>query len=299
MFAWPPAPLDCGLAEMDTIVLTCLAVVLGAGLCAVGWSLLGVRLFPGTQQAITNVIARSHNLALWVTGALAVALVVQLVTGWVVAAIWVFAGICSIPLTRRTDTSPDVEIDRVEAIATWADQVRDTLAASAGIQQALIATAQRPPQAIQAELTRFSFYAGRDLPAALRRLGADLAHPAADMVIAGLLAAIELDAGRVGDLLMRLTESIRAEASMRVRVEVSRSRIRTSWRIVAAAISATMMVIIAFGRGLTSAYSSLAGQLWLALVGLVVVVSIVTSKRLARIPQPARFVSRERLEALT
>lgn len=284
---------------MDALVLVGFAILLGAAVCAAGWSLLGFELFPNTKHAVIAVVAGTHNLVVWLVGASLAALVTLLLTGWVVAAIWVFGALASRPLLANNGPDPEVEIDRVEAIATWADQVRDTLAASAGIQQAMIVTARRPPRAISDELTRFSFHASRDLPAALRQLGNDLAHPASDMVVAGLLAAVELDAGRVSELLMRLTESIRAEASMRVRIEVSRARIRTSWRIVSVAIGATAAVIVVFGRGITDVYGSATGQLWLALVGVVVAVSIGASRRLAHIPQPARFISRERTGSLT
>ena len=234
---------------------------------------------------------------MWVTGALAVSLLALVLTGWIVLALWLFAAIVSVPLMRNSGPDPQEEIRRVAAIATWAEQVRDTIAASAGIQHALIVTARRPPAAIATELDAFTYTANRDLPAALRQLRADIDHPSADLVVAGLLAAIELDAGKVSDLLLRLSESIRAEAAMRQRIEVSRSRVRASWRIVAAANAATVLVLMVFGRDITGAYSTFVGQLWLVLVAGVVTASLLSFRKLATIPQPARFVSRERVTA--
>lgn len=282
---------------MNLFVPVALSVLLGSGLCGVAWSLAGVELFPNTKRRIFGAISNVHNLSLWVVGAVVLALLTLVATGWVVAAIWVFALVVSTPLLRSGGADPEEEIRRVTAIATWTEQIRDTIAASAGIQHALIVTAQRPPKAIAAELHTFSLTASRDLPGSLRRLGANLNNSSSDLVIAGLLAAIELDAGRVSDLLQRLAESIRAEAAMRQRVEVSRSRIRTSWKIVAGANAATVLVLLVLGRGITSAYASVAGQLWLVLVGLVVVVSLWLFRQLAAIPQPARFVARERIGA--
>jgi len=108
------------------------------------------------------------------------------------------------------------EAARVDAVATWGGQIRDTMSASAGLQQALIATATNGPEPIGEELRTFARRAPRgDLGAALKQLGRDLDHPSADMVVAGLIAATELDAGRLVPLLSRLASSIRDEARMR------------------------------------------------------------------------------------
>lgn len=285
-------------AEMEPLVMTALSALFGAGLVAAAWSLMGVSLFPGSARAASKLFARTQNASLWITGALLAGAIAWALTGWPSAGLWVLLGGLSVPFMRTSGPSADDEIAKVEAIATWTEQVRDTLAASAGLQQALIVTAQRPPAAIEVELLRFSRRAGRDLAGSLRQLGADVAHPAADLVIAGLLAAIEMDAGRIGELLGRLASTARSEASMRVRVEVGRARIRTSMRIVAVAILGTVGLLVVFGDGLLDAYDSLGGQLWLLLIGLVFVVAIVVSKQLAQIPQPDRFVSRERVQGV-
>ncbi len=92
----------------------------------------------------------------------------------------------SIPLLRGEHYNADDEIAKVEAIATWTEQIRDTMHASAGLQQSLVATASNGPAPIRSELADFARRAPRgDLSGALRQLGADLNHPAADLVIVG------------------------------------------------------------------------------------------------------------------
>ncbi|MFT4989684.1 MAG: tight adherence protein B, partial [Acidimicrobiales bacterium] len=120
----------------------------------------------------------------------------------------------------------------------------------------------------------------------------DLGHPAADLVIAGLVSASELDAGRLVPLLTRLASSIRDEAHMRVRIEVSRARVRTSMKIVGFFVGLTMLLMIVVGRELLRGYESAAGQVWLLIVGTVVVLAIWITRKLAEIPQPERFVAR-------
>ena len=110
--------------------------------------------------------------------------------------------------------------------------------------------------------------------------------------MAGLLSATELDAGRLVPLLGRLASSIRDEAQMRVRVEVSRARVRTSMKIVGVSIAATMVLMIVAGGDLLAGYDSAIGQLWLVVVGFIVVLAIWSARKLAEIPQPERFVAR-------
>jgi len=278
---------------MDALIMAALGALVGVGLLAVIFSLMGVTLFRGFSQAAELAQHQSERLVLWIFGAFAVAAGVWGWTGWPVGGMWAFLGIMSIPLLRGTGPSAEDEIAKVEAIATWAEQIRDTMNAAAGLQQSLIATAANGPAVIERELRVFARRAPRgNLAGALRQLGLDLDHPAADLVIAGLVSATELDAGRLVPLLNRLASSIRDEAQMRVRIEVSRARVRTSMKIVGFFVSATVVLMVVVGKDLLRGYGSLAGQLWLTLVGFVVVLAIWSTRKLAEVPQPERFVAR-------
>lgn len=273
--------------------MAALGAMVGAGVLAVVISVRGIRLFPRFGSLVTQYLASSQRLVLWLVGAFVAAVFVMAMSGWPVAALWAFAGFMSLPLLRGTGPSADEAIAKVEAIATWSEQIRDTMNAAAGLQQALIATAVRGPAAIQNELADFARRAPRgDLAGALRQLGRDVDHPSADMVIAGLISAIELDAGRLVPLLSRLALSIREEAHMRVRIEVGRARIRTSMKIVGFCVGSTALLLLVFGGDLLTSYNGTAGQIWLLVVGAVVVVAVWASRRLARVPQPDRFVAR-------
>lgn len=274
--------------------MAALGAMVGVGVMAVIASLRGVTLFPRFSSLATEGIEASQRLLLWLIGAFVATVIVLALSGWPVAALWTFAGVMSIPLLRGSGPSADEAIAKVEAIATWSEQIRDTMNAAAGLQQALVATAVRGPQAIEDELREFARRAPRgDLAGALRQLGRDLDHPSADMVIAGLISAIELDAGRLVQLLSRLALSIREEAHMRVRVEVGRARIRTSMKIVGFCVTGTAMLLLVFGGDLLGSYDSTGGQIWLLVVGAVVVVAMWSSRKLARVPQPDRFVARQ------
>lgn len=279
---------------MDALVMASLGALVGVGLLSACFSLLGIRLFSGFGSRAQRARVRSERLISWLLAAFAAACVVWAWTGWPVGGLWAFTGIMSMPLLRNQRHSADDEIAKVEAIATWTEQVRDTMNASAGLQQSLVATATNGPVVIGRELAAFARRAPRgDLAGALRQLGRDLDHPASDLVIAGMVSATELDAGRLTPLLSRLAGSIRDEAHMRVRIEVSRSRVRTSMKIVGFFVVATMFSLVLFGRDLLSGYRSAAGQLWLLVVGGVVVLAIWATRKLAEVPQPERFVARK------
>ena len=278
---------------MDALVMASLGALIGVGLLAAIASLLGVRLFRGFGSGFASVQVRTERLVLWTCTGFVAAVSVWAWTGWPVGGLWVFASILAIPLLRSDEHSADDEIAKVEAIATWTEQIRDTMNASAGLQQSLVATAANGPAVIRSELRSFARRAPRgDLAGALRQLGADLNHPASDLVVAGLVSATELDAGRLVPLLSRLASSIRDEAQMRVRIEVSRARVRTSMKIVGFFVGLTVLLMVLAGRDLLKGYDSAAGQLWLVVVGAVVVVAIVSTRKLAEVPQPERFVAR-------
>lgn len=278
---------------MDALVMAALGAMVALGLLAAAFSLLGVRLFAGFAAGARRTQLASERLVFWILGAFVAACLVWAWTGWPVGGMWAFAGVMAVPLLRGHDHDAEVEIDKVEAIATWTEQIRDTMNASAGLQQSLVATAVNGPTVIERELAAFARRAPRgDLAGALRQLGVDLNHPASDLVIAGLVSATELDAGRLVPLLSRLANSIRDEAQMRVRIEVSRARVRTSMKIVGFFVALTMLALVLFGRDLLSGYQSAVGQLWLMVVGGVVVIAVWSTRKLAEVPQPERFVAR-------
>jgi len=278
---------------METLIMAALGAMVAVGLLAAVFSLRGIRLFAGFGRVAQRLQHKSERLLYWIIGAFVVAAAFWGWTSWPVGGLWTFVGVLSIPLLRGSGPKAEDEIAKVEAIATWSEQIRDTMNAAAGLQQSLIATAVNGPVVIQQELNSFARRAPRgDLSAALNQLGIDLDHPAADLVVAGLVSATELDAGRLVPLLDRLASSIRDEAHMRVRIEVSRARVRTSMKIVGFFVCATVLLMVLVGKELLRGYSSASGQIWLMVVGLVVVVAVWSTRKLAEIPQPERFVAR-------
>jgi tight adherence protein B len=184
-------------------------------------------------------------------------------------------------------------IARTEAIAVWAELIRDNMAGAAGLEQALLASANVCPQAIEVEVWRFARRLEHEpLGDALAALGDDLNHPSSDLVVAALANAARMEGRDIGALLSRLAESIRADVRMRLRVEVGRARIRTSARIVIGVTLFTMLFMYVFSRSLLEAYDSPAGQAWLVLVFAIFALGLWLMNTYGQVEMPERFSAR-------
>lgn len=188
-------------------------------------------------------------------------------TGWPVAAVGGLAlGFFGRELfTPRTDRHAGIE--RTEAIAVWTEQLRDTMAAAAGLQQAIMATAPLAPDPIRPEITRAAAKTARQpLAPVLMTLAEELADPTADLVITALVLAATGEAQDLGDVLSTIASSARDDATMRRYVDASRARTRTAVRTITVVALLTVVGLLLVGHDYLHPYSSAAGQLVLALV---------------------------------
>ncbi|SFK89102.1 Type II secretion system (T2SS), protein F [Amycolatopsis sacchari] len=184
-------------------------------------------------------------------------------------------------------------IARIEGIATWTEMLRDTLSAAAGLEQAVLATAPLAPPAIRGEVGELAtgIENGERLAPALRRLGERLDDPVGDLVIAALLLAAEQQTRQLADLLGSLAQAARGQASMRMRVEAGRARTRTSVRVIVGTTLAFAVAVVLLNRSYMGAYDSATGQVVLLGIGGLFAVGFAWLNRIARIPQPDRFLA--------
>jgi len=246
--------------------MTAIAALLGAGLAA-GVILIVVGL-QGTQGLKPRKIWRRlqylpRRLAIGVACGIAVGLL----TGWPVAALLAAGAGAVAPEVLRRRRTQGRSVSRVEAIAAWADMLRDTMAGAAGLESALVATAPAAPPAIRAEVQRLaaSLTAERIGPA-LRAFADRVADPACDLVVAALLMAAEHQGRQLGDLLGALAAAAREEAAMRLRVEAERSRIRSDLQIIVVTVVGFIAALLIADRAYYSPYDSPLGQVVLAAI---------------------------------
>jgi Flp pilus assembly protein TadB len=225
--------------------------------------------------------------------AVGAAVVVGAATRWPVGALWAAAAGWGAPgLLAGTKTRTQA-IGRIEAVAGWAEMLRDTMAGAAGLEQAIIATATLAPLPIRAEVATLAVrLEGERLVPALRAFADEVADPTCDLVVAALVLAAEHQAQRLGELLGSLAQAARDQATMRLRVEAGRARTRTSIKVIVGATGGLALVLAVLNRGYLAPYDSAVGQFVLLLVGGLFAASFVWLSRMTRPTTPERFLTK-------
>jgi Flp pilus assembly protein TadB len=210
--------------------------------------------------------AQRNLLRAAVTAGVAVAVLGA--TGWVAGAALAALIALLAPALLGGRKSTDGAIARTEALASWAHQLRDTMAAAGGLEQAIEASATVAPDAIAQPVRRLALRTGRQpLPEALRAFADEVADPLADKIAVALSAAATSGAGDLTGLLGKLADSAQEEARMLLRVQVSRTSIRTSVAIISSVFILFAALMVVLRREYLAPYDSLQGQLVLVLVG--------------------------------
>ena len=212
-----------------------------------------------------------------------VALVVLLLTGRPVGAVLAGGIALSLPSVFGGKAARQAEIARVEAIATWAGQLRDMLTGGSGLLETIEATAPFAPAPIRAEVERLALGMRRGrLHAALRAFAAEVDDPMADLVVASLIVATTEQVGRLGELLGSLATRTREQAALRMRIDKDRSSTRTQVRGVVIATIAMILGLMVLNKGLLAAYDSAEGQLVLAVIGAMFLAGFALLARMSR-----------------
>ncbi len=276
--------------------MTALAAVCGAGF-GVGVTLVAAGLrgvpFPalGGLRAGLAGPAGARRLARTAL-AVGVGLLVVVVTGWPVAGVLVALAVACAPGLLGGQPAHQRLVQRTEAIAGWAEMLRDTLAGAAGIEQAITATAPVAPTPIRAAVRALAARLEHQPPAvALGQFADELADPTGDLVVAALLHATGQQAGRVGEQLGALAAAARQDATMRLRVEASRARVQTSVRVITATTLGMAAGLALFGGGFLAPYATPVGQLVLAVVGGLFALGLRWLSALSRPVTPRRILT--------
>ncbi|HAP75804.1 MAG TPA: hypothetical protein DCR14_06940 [Acidimicrobiaceae bacterium] len=194
----------------------------------------------------------------------AVAVLVLLATRWLALAV-LAGGMATLWGRLLHDRRADEERRRVEGIAKWLEDLRDTLRGSAmGAEEALEHVAARPPVAIAAPLHTFLLRRrqGFRTEDALADLGEALAHPTADAAIAAIRLVVSgtAGAGRLYPTVNALAAAARDEVSARERVDRTRAVYQTSMKRLVIIGGGLLAYLRFMGGDLLDPYSTPAGQ---------------------------------------
>jgi hypothetical protein len=190
--------------------------------------------------------------------------VTLLVTRWVVLAVFVGGLVMLWGRLLHDDRAAD-ERARVEGIAKWLEDLRDTLRGSSmGAEEALEHVALRPPAAIAGPLRHFVHRRrqGYRTEEALADLGDELAHPTSDAAIAALCLVVggSTSAGRLYGTVQALAGAARDEVTARERIDRTRAMYQTSMQRLVV-IGALLVTYLRFAGGdLLDPYDTPVGQ---------------------------------------
>jgi len=226
--------------------------------------------------------------------AVATAAAVFVMSGWVVPSIVVaaIAGWMTNSVCRR-QKGTDGGIERTDALASWVENVRDVLRSGNQPVGAIGATTETCPPSIRPHVRSLfaRLSAGQSAEVAFRRFADEMNEPLADLVAVGLLIAVSRGA-ETEDVLSALATQARHQADRRRIVEAERAPMRREVWMVSLVMCALLAGVFVFARSsYLDAYDDVSGQLFLAFVLLGYGALLVWVGRLAKFPQPSRFLT--------
>ncbi|MBD0741661.1 type II secretion system F family protein [Streptomyces sp. CBMA152] len=271
-----------------------LGTVFGLGVVATAYGVVR-RVAPDETSGFWPRVAGwlpTHWTTRRVMVAVAVGVVAGVLTTWPVAAVLTTVAILTLPGLLGPDGAAARRTERMEALATWTEMLRDTLSAAAGLEQAVLATAAIAPAALECELAELasSVRSGRPLSVAVRSFAEDVHDPLADVVVAALVMATTQQANKLGPLLGELADSVREQVAMRQRIDAGRAGIRTGVRVTVIVTLGMVLGLVVFNRPYLEPFNTLAGQAVLAVVGALFAASFTHLTVIGRLDEPVRLI---------
>jgi hypothetical protein len=220
------------------------------------------------------------------------ALVVLAASGWLVAAVIVGVGCWAAIGSWQQRGGGVSDLQRIDALASWIENLRDVLTAGDQPVGAINATVATCPAAIRPQVRRLAAGLGRQDPALVfRRFADDIDDPLGDLVAAGLLIAVQRGA-RTAAVLSSLAEQARRQSDRRRLVEAERAPIQREVTVLTVIMGSLVAGLLVFGRAeYLEPYDTASGQLFLGVVLATYAMLLLRVQRLARFPRPNRFLT--------
>ena len=265
--------------------------IAGAGLFLLLVALRGLPPRPPGHPGRLRGWAREVGPARLATAVLA-GVGVLVATGWLVAGV----GAVLLVLSWRGMSGAAGEraaTARLEALATWTESLRDTIAGAVGLEQAIPASLRAAAPSLREPLTAMveRLHTRVPMPEALRRFADDLADPGADLIVAALIINAGLRGPGLRDLLGALSRSVREELDVRRKVTAQRRSTRRGAQIVVGISVGLALGLAVFNHAYVQVYDSVTGQLVLGVVTGLYAAGIVWMRALARFPVPERLLA--------
>jgi len=214
-------------------------------------------------RRVRAVPARTRLIAV---AALAVGMLLAVLTGWLVAVLVVPAAVLGLPFL--VGASPETaRISRLEAMAEWTRNLAGVLTVGVGLEQALVATLRSTPEPIKAEVSRLvaRLRARWSTEDALREFADELDDATGDLVAAYLILGARRRGSGLASVLQGLAESVAEDVTARRKIEADRAKPRSNARTVTL-ISAGVLILLAVNGQFMAPYATPLGQLILTVL---------------------------------
>jgi Flp pilus assembly protein TadB len=264
--------------------------VLGLGVFTLVLSYVGLPERPAGKPRKQRASLQQRTRRLIV--GIAVGLIALLATRWVVAGISIGLLVAYWDRIAGSSAVEKRAIARLDALASWTESLRDTIAGAIGLEQAIPATAVNAGAPIRPSLNLLvdRLRIRESLPDALRAFADDLDDPSADIICASLLLNARLRGPGLRDVLTALAVSTREELDMRRRIEASRKSIRRSVRIVLFIVLGMMGMLSILNRTYVAPYNSLGGQAMLVVIATLFALGLLWLRSLSAPSKTDRFL---------
>ncbi|MEU8585663.1 type II secretion system F family protein [Streptomyces sp. NPDC048664] len=286
-----------GLFSTTVLYALGCGVAVGGGLALLGAAIRGLPVKPEHEKQRASERAGELLRFAGKRGSLAVGtgLVILLLTRWAVAGL--AAGVLVFFWDRLFGGAAEERsaMLRIEALASWTESLRDTIAGAVGLEQAIPASARAAAPALRPHLDALvdRLRSRTPLPDALQDLAQEIDDASADIIVAALILNARLRGPGLRQVLGALAKSAREEVDMRQRVMAQRASTRRSVQIVVAVSVLFVLGLSIFNRSFVEPYGSPMGQLVLALVCGLFALGFWWLRKLSTIETPERFLVRD------
>lgn len=218
------------------------------------------------------------------------------VTGWPVGALMgAGAGLIApkmfaVPRKRRAVA------DEIEAYSQWTEQIRDLVAASGSLFEAITLSAPSAPVLLRPHVTQLASLASAvGLTPALDWFAARMKSPYADRLVLGMNIAWDSGA-RITEAFESVSRSMRNEVEMRRRNEVANARTWTQVVSITGITVGSVVLMFAFNRSFFDPFGTMVGQIVLLGVGVLIFGNILWVLKLSASGVPVRLLDQRELE---
>jgi nucleotide-binding universal stress UspA family protein len=243
----------------------------------------------------TAAAARTKRNVQWerrIAAGVAAGLLVLVTTRWLAVAAGVGVLVAAWSQLFGAGRSARRGIDRLEALATWTESLRDMVATGAALPEALPASAVAAGPAIRPQVDSLidRLQNREPLTESLLRFADDLGDPGADLVVAALVLNLRAQGRQLRAVLTALARSSRSELEARRRIEADRRAVRRGVQVVVLVTVVMALGLLTLNPSYVAPYREPEGQVVLAGVVAIFSVGFAWLRRLAEFRPPGRFL---------